>query len=253
MRKTIFTLIAGTALTAGLLFASCHGKVTISGDNGTDTLEFNTDSIREININVKTNEEGEADGTEAMGLALYEAEAMDISELPETAKKQDRQGKLVLYVNIEQAPTEDEPAGIYSVWMADEKAGKVCKILTTNPTAGSLWDQMKEKDSNAAPTEMHLIATAEKAFFASKDGSKIIVEGCPDARNTWTYTIDTQKRTVKQFPCTEGVQSIDLEKGEVILASYGYYPAPDYGRYSVTNAYTIDGKFLRQASESEAE
>ena len=105
MRKTIFTLIAGTALTAGLLLASCHGKVTISGDNGTDTLEFNTDSIREININVKTNEEGEADGTEAMGLALYEAEAMDISELPETAKKQDRQGKLVLYVNIQQAST----------------------------------------------------------------------------------------------------------------------------------------------------
>ena len=79
------------------------------------------------------------------------------------------------------------------------------------------------------------------------------MEGCPDARNTWTYTIDTKKRTVKQFPSTEGVQSIDLEKGEVILASYGYYPAPDYGRYSVTNAYTIDGKFLRQASEPQPE
>lgn len=55
MRKTTFILMAGTALTALLLTASCRGRVTINRANGTDTLEFNTDSIREININVQTN------------------------------------------------------------------------------------------------------------------------------------------------------------------------------------------------------
>lgn len=52
MKQTIFTLFAGAFLCVGLL-ASCRGKVTISGENGTDTLEFNTDSIKQVNINVQ--------------------------------------------------------------------------------------------------------------------------------------------------------------------------------------------------------
>ncbi len=47
MKKAILILIAGTALTAGIL-TSCRGKVTISSDKGTDTIVFN-------NINVQTN------------------------------------------------------------------------------------------------------------------------------------------------------------------------------------------------------
>lgn len=243
MKKICF-LIA-----SALLMAGCNKLSQAKAYMETmDSLMNTTDSIHEEE---DFHEDGEADDTEMMGLSPYEEEVMDISQLPTTATEQDRLGKLVLYVNVEQEPAEDEPAGLYSVWMADEKAGKVHKILTTNPTTAGLWDQMEDK--NAASTEMHLIATAEIARFASKDGKKIIVEGCPDARNRWTYIIDTKTRTAKQYPSNEGVQSIDLNKGEVILASYGYNPAPDYGRYSVTNAYTIDGKFLRQASEPEAE
>lgn len=55
MRKTIFVLTAGTLLTTGLLSTACKGTVTINGDKGSDTIEFNTDSIQEININVQTN------------------------------------------------------------------------------------------------------------------------------------------------------------------------------------------------------
>lgn len=244
MKKTILFIASVLLLTScnKLSQAKMFAETMDSLLNTTDSLSGNNDYEAE---------EGEADDTETMGLALYEAEAIDISELPKTAEEQDRQGRLVLYVNVEQEPTEDESTGIYSVWMADEKAGKACKILTTNPTAGGLWDEMEDK--NAAPTEMHLIAAAERAFFASKDGKKVIVQGCPDGRNYWTYIIDTEKRTAKQYPSTEGVQSIDLDKGEVILASYGYYPAPDYGRYTVNNAYTIDGKFLRQVGEPETE
>ena len=46
-----------------------------------------------------------------------------------------------------------------------------------------------------------------------------------------------------QLPSTEGVVSLDLEKKEIIAASYGY---DDDGRYSVNKAYSLDGKFLRK-------
>ena len=155
MKKTFFLI------TSALLMAGCNGiGAKIGGITGTD------DSLAAAmgDFEDEFHEEGEADETEATGLALYEAEVMDISELPETAEEKDRQGNLVLYVNTEQEPTEDEPTGIYSVWMADEKAEEVCKILTTNPTAEGLWDQMKGKEANAAPTEMHLIAAAESVI-----------------------------------------------------------------------------------------
>lgn len=51
MRKTIFTLLAGVAMTACLLSA-CRGQVTIKSDKGTDTIVFDTDSVQNININM---------------------------------------------------------------------------------------------------------------------------------------------------------------------------------------------------------
>lgn len=52
MKHSIFILLAGTFLIIGT-FISCRGKVTISGDNGTDTIVFNTDSIKQMSINVQ--------------------------------------------------------------------------------------------------------------------------------------------------------------------------------------------------------
>ena len=52
MKHSIFILLAGAFLIIGT-FISYRGKVTISGDNGTDTIVFNTDSIKQMNINVQ--------------------------------------------------------------------------------------------------------------------------------------------------------------------------------------------------------
>lgn len=252
MKRNIFTIMSGAVMMATLLTTtSCKGKVTISGADGSDTIEFNTDSIKEININLQTNnyEEGEADDTEMMGLATYEEDIMDISEMPKTAERQDSHFQTAVYVNVETKPTEDDPCGTFTVWLADERVGTVRKILTTNPTAAAQWEETTKENSDAVDVPIHLIATAEKAYLAPGDVSKVIVEGCPDSRNIWTYIIDTATRTAKQFPTTEGVVNRDWKKKEITLASYGYYPAPDYGRYTYNRTYNIEGKFLRVSSE----
>ena len=240
MRKTIFTILAGIALTTCLLSA-CRGQVTIKTDKGTDTIVFDSDSVQNININV----EGHVRVTSGM--------ECDPSELPATAEEEDRLSQLVLYVNEDVAPNEDENEGCYTVWLSDGGAGTLYKVLTTNPKAEPAWEKMSQKDADGVEVSLQQVGAASSARFASKDGRKIVVEGCPDARNTWTYIIDLDKRTAIQLPSTEGVQDIDMSKGEIFAASYGYYPAPDYGRYTVTKAYSLDGKFLRQASEPEPE
>lgn len=94
------------------------------------------------------------------------------------------------------------------------------------------------------------IASAEKAYIAPGDVSKVIVEGCPDGRNMWTYIIDPYKGTAKQLPSTEGVVTLEWEKKEIIASSYGY---DDDGRYSVKKAYSLEGKFLRTVGNKERE
>lgn len=193
-------------------------------------------------------EDGEPTGDdEAPGLSGYEQVLQDISELPKTAVRTDSHQQYSLYVNEEQAGADEAEVGTYSVWLADERAGTVLKVCQTNPTAAAQWERMKGEKADAVDVPMQLIATAERAYFAPGDVSKIIVEGCPDARNVWTYIIDTRTHSARQMPTTEGVVERDWEKKEIIAASYGYYD--EGGRYTYSCAYSTDGKFLRVASE----
>ena len=189
--------------------------------------------------------------TVVSSLAQYEQKVIDIKQIPETAELQDSNAQYALYVNMEQKPSEDDFEEIYSVWLADKQAGTAIKVLTTDPTISAPWEKMEGKGADAVEVPMHLIGTASTAHLLASDGSKIIVEGCPDARNIWSYIIDLKAKTAKQLPSTEGVQLIDFEKQEIIASLYDYYP--EGGRYSYSNAYSFDGKYLRQDSEPEAE
>ncbi len=237
MKKILLTLSAALVLAACNKLSQAKAYV-----EAVDSLMNTTDSVYE---------EGEPDGPEAQGLAPYEVQEYDLSELPSSANEQDRVFNHVLYVNEEEEPSEDNLAGRYTVWVADERWETLRKVLTTNPTASAPWDQMTGKNADGVEVPIHLIATASSASYASEDLSKIVVEGCPDGRNTWTYIIDLIKHTAIQLPSTEGVQEIDMDKGEIIAASYGYYP--EGGRYTVNKAYSLEGKFLRQTSDPQPE
>ena len=240
MKKVLLTLAAALMLT------SCNGLFNPKPTNSSS----DNDNITVVSDN--SLDEGEpTTEDETPGLALYEPELLDIDQIPESADRQDSYFQYVVYVNVEQEPSEDDLEGTYSVWWADERSGTAIKVLTTNPTADGNWDKMSGDNHDAVEVPMHLIATASKAYLAPGDVSKIIVEGCPDARNIWTYIIDTRTNTAMQLPSTEGVQELDWDNKEIIVASYGYYP--EGGRYTYSEAYSLDGKFLRLTSEPEAE
>lgn len=237
MKKIFLTLSAALILVGCNKLSQAKAYV-----EAVDSLMNTADSIHE---------EGEADDSEMLGLAQYEVQEFDLSELPSSAEEQDRVFNHVLYVNVEEEPNEDDPVGVYTVWVADERWDNLRRVITTNPTAVAPWDQMSGKNADGVAVPMHLIAVASSAQYASEDLSKIVVEGCPDGRNMWTYIIDLIKRTAIQLPSTEGVQEIDMDKGEIIAASYGYYP--EGGRYTVNKAYSLEGKFLRQTSDPQPE
>ena len=168
--------------------------------------------------------------------SFYDQNMVDISEIPESAERMDSFFQYAVYVNV-----EDED-GAQSIWWADERTGVAVKVCRTNPAAKARWEQMSKKDSDAVEVPLDEITVADKVSVCSKDVMKIIVEGCPDGRNLWTYVIDANTGIAKQFPSTEGVVGQDGEEGDLIL---GFYSYDDDGRYSYYKVYSLDGKFLR--------
>ena len=181
-----------------------------------------------------------------------EVKILDIGEMPKTAvRQQNAHFQYAVYINVDKlASGEGEMDDVRSVWLADERTGTVIKVCVTNPMAEAQWSKMSGKVADGVSVPLTQIAAADKAMIVPGDVSKVIVEGCPDGRNIWTYIIDPYQGTAIQLPSTEGVVRLDWEKKEIIAASYGY---DDDGRYSVNKAYSPDGKFLRRIGEKERE
>lgn len=179
-------------------------------------------------------------------------EDVPFEKMPKTAVRQKSAHlQYAVYIN-EDSPSanEGDTEPVSSVWLVDEKKGTVRKVCVTNPSAEAQWERMKSKNADAVNVPISMIADADNAFIAPGDVNKVIVEGCPDGRNVWTYIIDTVTHTAKQFPSTEGVVSLNWDKKEIVLAFYGY---DDEGRYSYSKVYSIDGKFLREVGNKERE
>ena len=245
MKKNNILITFGAVLLTGSLLSSCNGNKNSNEGESNDSVK--KEFFSASNDSIASSQE--SDDTEMQGGVTSE-ETLNISELPKTAQLQAQKGNYELYVNVEQEANEDDITGVYSVWLADRGKNVVRRILITNPMAAPVWEEMNEK-KGGVEVPMDQIAAAERAMFASKDGKRIVVEGCPDARNIWTYIINLDTQSAMQLPGTEGVQDINIDKGEIILASYGYYE--EGGRYTYQKAYSLDGKYLRQTSDPEPE
>lgn len=166
-------------------------------------------------------------------------EPADNVSLPATATLADQNGDFQLFLNVEEAASEDAVAQVTSVWLVNKKTGVVRKLLVSNPDADLQWEKMK--DNNAITVPIEQVAAADKACFVPGDEGVILVEGCPEARNIWTYFIDVNRMTAKQFPSTEGLIRFDENNRLVVLGSYRYHD--EGGRYSVEKTFSYDGVF----------
>ena len=248
MNKMTYVIIVAVALVATVLVGckKIRGQILdgpgMERDSANYPAKETVDGIYK-NVTPDTSEQANTGSKDSV-----EVELLDIKEMPKTAvRQQDSYFQHAAYINVEKPSSgEGDMDEVKSVWLADERTGTVVKVCVTNPNAAPQWEKMSGNDADAVSVPLTQIAAADKAMIAPGDVSKVIVEGCPDGRNIWTYIIDPYTGTAKQLPSSEGVVSLDWEKKEIIAASYGY---DDDGRYSVSKAYSLDGKFLRMTGE----
>jgi hypothetical protein len=149
------------------------------------------------------------------------------------------------------ASGEGEMDAVKSVWLTNKSTGKTFRVCVTNPMAEAQWGKMNGDKADVVEVPLTQIAAADKAMIVPDNDVKVIVEGCPDGRNIWTYIIDMDSHTAMMFPSNEGMNSMNYDTNEIILATYGYYD--EGGRYTYLRAYSPNGKYLRNVGEKEPE
>ena len=166
--------------------------------------------------------------------------------LPDGAVKADEANGLFVFTKLLQKGSEDDPVDIRSLWLYERKTGRVDSLLTTNPFAEQRWAEMSDGPVEVALTQ---IAAADKVCFVPGHPQLLLVEGCPDARNIWTYVVDLEKKTARQFPSTEGLIAFSASGDTLQLGAYRYHE--EGGRYSVVRTYTLSGQLIKEEESEE--
>lgn len=152
-----------------------------------------------------------------------------------------------VWIHTDVEPTEDDPAGVYSVYYLNPEDKQIYHVVTTgqNPDAYQKFDQ------DYPYIQPEDVQTAQEAYIIQKPGysyCELILQGCPDSRNVMTYTITLPIRTIdKMFRwirTNSGYQGKD-ESGE-LLKFYNYAYHDEGGRYNVCKYYDLDFNFVKE-------
>lgn len=175
-------------------------------------------------------------------MVIIGASTLTAQKLPSAARLADKQeyAERELYLNDEEAPSEE--VSVTSVWLRNTQTGQVTSLLKSNPAAPARWSDMAGKKSVEVP--LSEVAAADNASFVPDADDLILVEGCPDGRNIWSYVVNIEKRTAIQLPSDSGLLTFMPEEGIMLMQSYGYDMAGETGRYTILKAFRYDGTYV---------
>lgn len=164
-----------------------------------------------------------------------------LQTLPNTAILCDSKGSFELYKNLD-IESSDEHPNQWSLWLKDKETGKVIFLIQTNNDAEPRWKEMTDANALEVPLEQIAAGDCDQAFLIPNAPGKVFVEGCPDARNIWSYIYDFYMGRIIQLPTNEGFVDCDIQNKYIRLSNYRYYP--EGGRYSVIKTFTYSGRFI---------
>ena len=158
-----------------------------------------------------------------------------LAQLPEGAIKIASDISYELYV-----VGEDEP-GARSLWIKYYTTKEVKCLLQTSETPLDFSEYaFNQEDGKVVPSSA--ICSISNAYIYPSANCYVVLEGCPDSRNFYTFIYDVRNGHTIHLPTNNGFIGFTNEDLDLISESYDYYPQG--GRYSVVHAFDIDGKHL---------
>lgn len=130
-----------------------------------------------------------------------------------------------------------------TLWSYDEKTQEAKRIVSTIGEDVAVWcksDTIKSiwpKDSISSIYSAKIISWPDAPL-------RIVVDGCPDQRNVWTYIISEKSDSAILLSTNAGLLGYTPEEDLIIAQSYDYYGFG--GRYNVLKVFDSEGN-LKQS------
>lgn len=134
-------------------------------------------------------------------------------------------------------------APVVAIWVMDKATGEENKLLQTVNHAGNCWYVADGKQAVEIPIDS--LYAASNVYLIRDKPLKLIVEGCPDYRNIYSYIVDVEERKAWYIPANSGYLGSTSEEGFLIFQSYRYVSDPDVaGRYTFLHIFDENGTMV---------
>ncbi len=153
------------------------------------------------------------------------------------------------YLRLDAPLGDDDFVGQYTLYVKDLPNGSLTPLFQTSPF-GKQGTKLKIKKGDNYVEEG--IEAVEEIILLSD--SKILINGCPDTRNIYSYIYDLATRKVVFLDVYSGYVKTIEENGRplIVMATYAY----DYdggGRYGIYVYFDMDGNRVREEKAPEDE
>lgn len=168
--------------------------------------------------------------------------------LPQTAKLEDSNDNYLVFLNNDKKADYDEESFITSMYVFDNETKQLSKLLTTTEPKQFSWNmQAGEKSEKCDISDIHAIYEAR--LFPN--ARKVLVSGIFDMRNSLSYIINLDDKSVLFLPTNGGLVGFTMEEGYAIMQSYKYNEKLDEegvplgGRHTLLSIFDDNGYIIK--------
>ena len=116
------------------------------------------------------------------------------------------------------------------LWMKNKTTGKENKLLKTVKPYDRCWYLPDNK--SFYPVSIDSVQVSSVVHICREEPLQLIIEGCPDLRNEYSYFVDFASRKAWLVPANRGFMR-ETEQGYLLFTSYRYGHNPELGgRYT---------------------
>lgn len=153
------------------------------------------------------------------------------------------------YLRLDAPPGDDDFIGQYTLYVKHTPDGSLTPLFQTSPF-GKQGTKLKIKKGDKYVEEG--IEAIEEIILLSD--SKILISGCPDARNIYSYIYDLPTGKIVFLDVYSGYVDTVEEDGRPLIkmSTYAYRPNGG-GRYGIYVYFDMDGNKIRQENAPDDE
>ena len=177
-----------------------------------------------------------------MAIIMYGCQQVDKQITPDKMIMAENDSIAILCQVVDSAKDEYDIPEV-AIWIKNKTTKQETKLYQTIRPDWHCW--YMGDGTSFIPVPIDSIPVTSTVSIYCDDPLQLIVEGCPDMRNEFSYFIDVPSRQAWYVPANQGYIGSTLQEGYMIFQSYRYVSDPDIaGRYTFLQLFDETGNMV---------